>query len=640
MDSTTLNAIFDNLNKQIGESGLIIQTKALQFHGICQINEAEAERLLELLSTKDLVPMNEIRRMKLMTIMLYIIAEHNSEKSQIFYQKYDQWQNSNKTVLRSSCNVDHLHIVFNIIEFEDKFKLLNIERLKLILLQLTTFEKLEKPFEEYILYKYYTGVLRYLMKEYQIAKVPVMEIVIDICEEIGDKTNQLPFIDYIELKNSILNLKIMEKDTNSDNKEILSNLESLCELYNKKDDMINIKFAFKMCDVYLGFYEFDKIWMLLCQVFKKIKKQMYFGSNKFPEFIEICLNTISRIIFASVMLGKVEESMKFVKKLEKIISYVRDYEPKTSTENDSKDMLITKYHFYLLIFKSINKIGNMDKVEMNNSINNYRNVFKNQIHVEDDVIINIYSLNSSDILAKNFFDKVAMNMSIIQNNKFMPVNYLSLFFSLYNQIAILTKNVISDTNVKKQLEYIEKIRNCSKAVIEYINKYSDNKEIKYIFNFPYFKEVLTKIYSAFIYTYYFTKDYKKGLEIIGEFEIIKKKLDLASGTMIKHYVAIIKLKADFYFKMEDYTQASNNYTKVAKIYEDLNVHIPMALASFNLGLSYLYTKEYPSAKKSLTMSLNKFEMLNTIYQNQYNDKLTQINGLLDQLNSSILSGIN
>jgi hypothetical protein len=637
MDSV-LKPILDSLTRQLGDSGTIMQAKALQFANNQQISFNECERNLELLNTLNLYGNNEIKKMKMTSILHYFQAETNPEKAATFLAKYEQWHNNNKINLRSANNIDHLHLIFNVIEFENRFRIMNAEKLKLISIQLFIYEKFEKCFEDFILFKYYDGVLKYLLGDYQSAKVSVMEIVIDLCEEISEKKSS--FIEFIELKNSILTLQILERENGS--KEIVSHLESLCETYCKKDNALSIKFAIKMCDFYLAAYEFDKVFILLHQIFKKIKTQINFSNKKFPEFVEIQLNTISRVIFCTIMFGRSEEAAKFLKKMEKLITYLREHEVKNDIDSEAKEILLARYQFVLLISRLIlqNKLNSINKSDLNTCISEYRTKFKNTILSEDDVIINIYSLNSSDLLAKNFFDKIAYNMSLIQGNKLVSVNYISLFFSIYNQIAILTKNVTTDTNLKKQLEYIEKIRNCSKAVTEYVEKYCDFVEMKIIFSLPYFKQVLIKTIYSFLYSFFFVREYKKCLEFLNDAQIISDKLELNKGGIVRYYAEIFKLKADSLFKLEDYEGAINEYSKVMKIHEEYNNQIGVALVSFDLGIVCCYAKEYELAKNHLMSSLNKFDFLNSSNQNRFIEKVNHINTLIQKLNSTLFSRIN
>jgi len=632
-----LKSIIDSLCRQIGETGLIIETRALQFLNKNQISYFECERILELLNIKDIYLNNEMKKLKLVSILLYLQGGTNPDKASVFLAKYDQLQ-STKLNMRSSNNLDHLHLIYNMIECEYRYRFLSQDKIKLIGVQLSTYEKFEKGFEDFVLFKYYDGVIKYLLGDYQSAKVSVMDIVIDLSDEVTEHKTAL--VEFIELKNSILTLKILEKENCS--KEIISHLESLYEVYNKKDEALSIKFAIKMCDIYISNYEYDKVFILLNNIFRKIKAQMYSSSNKFPDFIEVTLNTFSRFIFCAIMLGKSEEAKKFGKKIEKLLNYLKEYETKCVIEKETKENILAKYGFISLISKYIflNKPNAICKSDLHCCISEYRTKFKNTILTEDDVIINIYSLNSSDLLAKNFFDKIALNMSIIQSNKFVSVKYLSLFFSIYNQIAILTKNVTTDTNIKKQFEYVEKIRSCSKAVIEYVQKYSDFLEIKTVFSFCYFKQVLIKVLYAYIFSFFFVREYKKVLDLYDDLQVISDKFQLNKGPMLKYYVDIYKIRADTLFKLEDYAEASKEYSKVLNIHGEHDNQTAYAVTALNLSFSLCYIKQFESSKLNLLVSLNKFELLSAANQNKYSDKINFINNLLQHLNSTLFSSIN
>jgi hypothetical protein len=144
------------------------------------------------------------------------------------------------------------------------------------------------------------------------------------------------------------------------------------------------------------------------------------------------------------MIGRNEQSLKYVKKLDKLISILNEETYMARIKIDLKESLLLKYSFYLLIFKTINKIENSF------FNNNYRHKFKNQIDSENEIVTNICVLNRSDTLAINFSKLIKENiLIIITNDKFQPVNYVTLFFYLFNQISNLTKNFTTDTNIKK-----------------------------------------------------------------------------------------------------------------------------------------------------------------------------------------------
>ena len=624
---TIWQGIIENLMTQIGDSGLIIHAKALMHKSRNNLSLNEIDRLLMIFNTLENSTQNDILKVKFYSTLLYFLAEHNHEKAAIFSAKMEHWQNLNRSN-RSSSNLHQLHLLYNLIEFEDKFHMLNSEKLKLLSIQLSTYEKLEKPFEEYILFKYYAAILKFHQKDYPAARNAYMDILVEIGDELNN-TEKSAFIQYIELKNQILNLKILERE--SGDKEVMTSLETLMKDYSEDDSDVSIFFCLKASDVYNMHYEYSNSLISLTNAFEKVKKRLFFSNGKnIPDFIELYLVVLCRNIFCQILLGNINDSIKIIKKLEKLIVMMKQSD---FSFGDTKNVLLTKYNFYLCIYKFITK-QSCDKNEINKYINNYREKFKNQIEIEDDTIINIFSLNSTDVIAKNFYQKVNNNIFIIGNNKFIQISYLLLYFSLFNNISILTKNISTDSNTKKQSEYIDKILKCAKPIVDYINKYLNvqNLDTRAPFNYAYFKEVLIKIYFSYIFYFYFTKDYKKALEVYGEFERTKIELSLEDNYTLKASADLQKLFADILFKLEDYNGAINTYLAVIEKYEKiLNHSQSMPLVLFDLGVCFFYVKDYSQAKKYLKQSLSKYETLNTINQNLFEEKVSLINKLLNSI---------
>src|SRR5690606_39171377 len=117
------------------------------------------------------------------------------------------------------------------------------------------------------------------------------------------KIPKSPLVNFIELKNSMLTIKILEKER--DYKEILTHSECLFDQNKKKNQELSIKLGFKMCDIHLSFYEFDKTLTILNEMHKIIKRQLYFSpyTNRFPEFIEHSLTISSRAAYCCIIIG-------------------------------------------------------------------------------------------------------------------------------------------------------------------------------------------------------------------------------------------------------------------------------------------------------------------------------------------------
>ena len=124
--------LIENLTRQIGDNGLIIQAKAMEQSTGKKLSQGEIERLLILIQNSDQFFNDELTKLKFVSVLLYLQAEYDEDKANLFSVKMEQWQNNSKSILRNNLNIEQLHLIFNIIEFEDKFRIMNAEKLKFL----------------------------------------------------------------------------------------------------------------------------------------------------------------------------------------------------------------------------------------------------------------------------------------------------------------------------------------------------------------------------------------------------------------------------------------------------------------------------------------------------------------------------
>ena len=94
-----------------------------------------------------------------------------------------------------------------------KYRLRNQDDLKILLDNLNKFTQLEKRLEDFLLFKYYSGVLCLLRNQIKETNNYTMDIIIDINEQFESKKMQKSeFIKFIQIKNSLLRIKTLEKE--------------------------------------------------------------------------------------------------------------------------------------------------------------------------------------------------------------------------------------------------------------------------------------------------------------------------------------------------------------------------------------------------------------------------------------------
>jgi hypothetical protein len=619
MDAKMYN-VLDNVFNETGE--LIIKLKALDFNGSRRTpSTSETNVLYNSLTLVDKNSSTELKRLLTLSIVLYFQAEQDESKIKKFHGNID-FLNSGQRTSRSNINIEGLHLLFNIIEFEYKFRQLEMDKLKMLLHNMSIYEKLDKMLEDMLLYKYYVAVLNYLMKDRDTAQKNIFELICDF----GDVNIENDYLlDYLCLRNSILQAKALETET--DHKESLAHLEGIYETYKNKyryNDEFNIKVGFKICDLLFEGYNFKKIYELLIGLLDITRKNILLSDRKINNFVEVYCIIVARLEFCSILLGKHDEMMRFIKKLEKTISLIKEknMEPIKS--------VVGRFTYYLNVYKNIYRYKSVDVADLHNSIMEYKKINNN--YLDYDSVINIYSMNPKDMVANTFYEGLYQNDFQVKSGNYTKVNFLNLFFSIFNQINKLMRDNLYESDKKKQFEIINTINSYSKGLIDYINKFIYQDKYGLFINYDYLREMLIKLQYYYIYSLYFTGDYNKALESIIAFNTLSNKLNLHMGYIVRSVSSILKVKGDIYFKRQEYKIAAENYKDVLKIYDEINIHTQMRpLVLFNLALCCINMNDV-SAKEYLNQSLSKYEKLNIVHNNLYQDKTEEIQMILKYLN--------
>jgi hypothetical protein len=617
MDSK-MYSLLDNVYTETGD--LIIKQKALDFNGSRKtLSSSETNILYNSLNLVDKGSSAESKRLLSLSVLLYFQAEYDESKLKKFHSTIDFLSVNTKT--RNSINIESLYILFNVVEFEYKFRQLDNDKLRLLSTTLSAHEKLDKSLVDQLLFKYYVAVLNYLLNNRGLAASIVLDLICDFSETSGENNY---FIEYLSLRNSILNVKNLETET--DCKESLAHLESLYDTYKTKyryNDEFNIKVGFKICDLLFAEYNFKKIYDILIGVLDVIRKNVLISEKKINNYVEIYCNIVSRLEASCVYLGKYDEMLRFIKKLDKTVILSKE------KNSESVRPVLPKFFYYLNIYKTIYKFKSVETDEFISSIADYKRIINNNIDQES--TINIYSLFPKDSVNNNFYESLYQYENIIKSGNFPKVNFLNLFFSVFNHLTILMKEITNENDKRKQFELLTTMNNYSKNLIDYINKFIYQDKYGLFVNYEYLRDMLIKLHYFYIYSSYYTGDYNKAIENIISFNSLSNKLHLSSGNTVKSLSLISKLKGDIHFKKQEYKIAMDIYKETLRMYDEVNIQSNLRpLVLYNMALCSIILKDN-SAKEYLSQSLSLFEKLNIKFQNVFTDKIEEIRNRLKQL---------
>ncbi len=115
-----------------------------------------------------------IRRPNHMTCTLYYLSERHQQYEQIMYQKIIKKLNINDEL-----NGTNMILIFNIIEYSENYLVGKLDKTKYeyLLKYLERFSSMQKIISNYLLYKYYRGILLLRLNKYIEATQENMEII-------------------------------------------------------------------------------------------------------------------------------------------------------------------------------------------------------------------------------------------------------------------------------------------------------------------------------------------------------------------------------------------------------------------------------------------------------------------------------
>ena len=191
------------------QGGLIIFAKSNNYFGTNTVSEEDINIFYELVIDVNGKFKNNPFQITLLSCVLYDQALTSQKSEELFFQWIISKINRTDAIDRTN-----LYRIYNIIEYEDKFRKCNDNQYDFLNEYLDRFISFEKNYEEYLLFKYYKGILLLLRRNYIDAFKETMEILTSIVEET-EKSQKSNFIQYIQIKNNLLTLIFFAEEPKS-----------------------------------------------------------------------------------------------------------------------------------------------------------------------------------------------------------------------------------------------------------------------------------------------------------------------------------------------------------------------------------------------------------------------------------------
>ena len=595
----------------MGNRFLIFNLKMNEFNQNILLTKNDFEKLYNIITNSSEVnELSEETKKNLLLCSLYNIIDSNEEAQKNYednYLNYSGIKNNNNQ------NPQILHIVFNKIELEVKYRKRNLNELKKLFNELLSFNSANKFVEDYLLMKYYSASLKNLIEEYENSNI----FCSDIASSLNENSRNLAKTFSIYLQSRFIYLQIknfenIEKNPYSTNikVEIINHLECLFEMVKNIQESLAIKIGLKM-SLYQNLTESSNCIKTLEIIMNIIHKQMVDGKIH-PNLINQLLYFSCLLAYNNTLISNSNEIIRYTKKLKKNISLLEKF----NKNDNSFEEIIPRYKFLLMIYSEFIKDKSIRDEDKNKLIEEYKVFLGDSIKNCNESILNMWILtkNSVPFYYKLFVEKANEYYNGLTLKKQYTKNeYLNFFSFLYNKISFLTKLYSKEPKEEK----LKEIQNYVKLIIDYIFEKISIDELNNIFQLNYIKEIFNRIYFVYIYSFYLLKNYDETLKLIDHYNnLIKFQLEL-TGSFGTGYFRIQNIKADIFFMTEQYNEAIKEYNKIKSLFS------PNPSLLYNLGICHFFIGEKNIGLKRLEESKKLYKKINYVEKINQIDKLIQ-----------------
>ena len=618
--------IISKMTTHFSEIGSILYSKAYDFFKKDPISTEEIETYYDLLCSDEIISQNINRRNHQMCCLFYLSKDDNNYID-IFVEKYIGSIELNSLEINS----ENLIMVFNIIEFDKIYLKSNYSSFEFLYTMQKKFANFETDYQNYIIYKYYRGYLKFKLGD----KTQANKEYLELLSEIQESDNIM--MKYIKILNSLLKVQMNSVNLDRTRAEIYENIQFLEDLFTNMSSLnkvISLKLGFELFSAYIEYKEYNKCIKHLLMMKKILKKDILRGSS-LKNGIDYYLAIASRIGYIGVLLNDKVLIEKAIKKIKKALELIGK-----NTDDKKINDLFQAYKFVISILeiclnqKTENNILHLSK-EFKRILlpdlksNAYHNDIVNKDNKES-IIINFKIIDneyqndihncSKSILEKSYKElKERKNVDTTNFIIFLSAYHDKIY--RYSERYIASKKENGNKNTNANNDYAAKIKKSFLIVEDIIEKYIDDPFLQT----EYAKILIIEIYSAYANILFEEKDDNNLQKIIKNImddqkSNLRRKLKIDKN--ISAYGLWLKIKGDYYLRKKHYDAACASYKEALETLEKNHPKIPLIL--FNYGCAFYFMKNTKKAIEYLQKSINSFLSQNrgANYFGHYPDKDT------------------
>ena len=631
------NKLITKMINNFSEVGSIFQSKACNYSGIYEISEEDIMMYYKLLKSDNFTPPSKLCKNNHIACCLFYLAKENEQYKEEFLDRFLRNISCNNLTV----NEANLISIFNIIEFDKTYLNSPKEHIQFLYQLLKGFSNFPTNFQNYILYKYFRGYLKFRLGEYESAGNEYFEIVSELCE--NDNNNSSYIIKYIKLKNNLLKVNLYrtsKKTTRAEYHEYWQFLKELFDEVKKTNKILALKLGFDLYSTYFEGKNYNDCIPLLVEMKQLLKKELLKGTT-LKNGIDYYLSIASRLGYIGLLLDNQKAMNSAIKKIRKTLDII-----KYDKNNEKLKQLVKVYSLVLAILEvGLTKRTNYDLLYLASDFqNNFIPKFDSNMHLsyiineqnKDNIIVDLKIINNmNEELTKSAKNILTKNVTEIQKNNYSNTLFYTFIMAVHDKINRYANSFITDTNEKMRKFYKSKIKDYHDGAMNIINMFLENDSNDSIIYTKYIKNIIIDIISAYAHILIYEKNMNQIKFTIIEIDKLKSKIKFEEN--LPSYALVNKIKGDFWFLNKDYKSANNYYERALNLFEKDNPKVAPVL--FNNGCVYFFMGNKPKAIEYLNRSINEYNnliMQKNLYgftpdKNSINEKINKAKNLLNQL---------
>jgi hypothetical protein len=586
------------MTNHFSELGSLVYSKACDYSELYPITKDDIMMYYKLLTEDDSNIPENISKKNHISCCLYYLTKYNKSYKDVFIDKFLK----NMSVKGVEQTNENLTLIFNIIEFDKIYLNSSKDHILFLYQLLRAYGNFPTNFENFIIYKYFRGFLKFRIGEYENTNKEYLEAV----SELTECKNQNFYIKYLSLRNSLLKVKLYhfsKKTSKAAYTEYYQFLKDLFDQVKFVNKTLAIRLGLDLFSAYFEGKSYSETIPLLIEMKKLLKKELLKGST-IKDGIDYYLAISSRLGYMGILLDNKNAINSAIKKIKKTLEIIKN------DKNEKLKQMFLTYSFVLSMLEiGLNKKTNFDlktlAFDFQRSFipdlgsKSHLNYIINEEN-KDGIILDFKIINSMNSEIANYAKSILNKcVSELQNKTYQISTFLNFILAVHDKIYCNAESYISDPNEKMRNYYKMKLVDYAKGAYNFIYKLLDEEPLLYT---EFVKTLIIDIFSANAHIYIYDKNYEELRILINTMDDLKKKLKIEESTPA--FALVNKVKGDFWFHKMDYKAAILYYEKCLNLLEKNNIKIPPIL--FNIGCSFFFLGDKNKAKQYLNRCISEY----------------------------------